>query len=719
MITEYLLKKSALDRIMMAMRVKLKKSTLMSITITLFLSFTLTNATFVFSNFSAGEIDLFTQKEPYGGKGPNIPSDAFAPGEVVILYASIKYNGSPMQSLLVTFYVQCPDNSSFSFVAATNGSGIASVNFTIPQKCPPQDGEVFGEWFALANVFIADRILQDTLTFKVDYIVKLISVRTIDENLDNRSYFGKGGDVGLEIALKNTAMVEKSATLAVVIHDELNVPVGFLEITPFEVQPNEKLIFLYCKLEIPKYAVVGKATIFVSALTTPSEESGVPYCPSISTEFFITPHEPLKLNFHDVSIVKVALSATSVMKGESVYINITVRNEGTVAESFNVSAYYDNTPIETSDISALTPYSTTSLNFKLDTSTVDPGKYTIKCVIPFIFNEADLTDNVFIAGVIEIKQLPTLVRYLVTFTNEGLSADAGETIVTVNDTRLKFSNLPYSIWVDEGSKIIYSYEGIVSSTIPNKRFRLQSIMGPSSPVTVMSNITIVGNYIAQYMITFDITGIDSSALGNIVTFNGISKNYQNLPYSFWADGGTVISYSYNSLVLSIAPGKRFSLTNVIGPTSPLVVVQPTIIAGNYKVQYFLTIQTDPAGIATISGEGWYDALQNVTLSAVDVAGYVFERWDVDGVYFGVGDKAVTIFMDRPHVATAHYSPRVSVWYIPEWFYWLLFLLLLAIIVLIVFWLYRRRKQRRAKEAFQRGWTAWYYCYDLKKGNRRI
>lgn len=80
---------------------------------------------------------------------------------------------------------------------------------------------------------------------------------------------------------------------------------------------------------------------------------------------------------------------------------------------------------------------------------------------------------------------------------------------------------------------------------------------------------------------------------------------------------------------------------------------------HYILQYHLTVQTDPAGIATISGEGWYDALRNVTLSAVHVVGYDFERWDVDGAYFAVGVKTITVFMDRPHMATAHYYSRVG------------------------------------------------------------
>jgi len=228
----------------------------------------------VFSSGVGGNIDLFTQKEPFSGKGPNVPSDVFGPEEVVILYALVKYNEYPQQNLVVTFYIKGPDNSSFSRTATTNASGIASINFTIPHKCPPHENETFGEWFSMASVLIGDNVYRDTLTFKVDWIVKLISVRTIDSNFTYRKNFGITGDVGLEIALQNVAMTYKNVTLGIVVQDELNVPISSLEIKDFEMPPNGKTILLYCKLNIPKWAHVGVARIFVSAFTALQAKMG-------------------------------------------------------------------------------------------------------------------------------------------------------------------------------------------------------------------------------------------------------------------------------------------------------------------------------------------------------------------------------------------------------------------------------------------------------------
>jgi len=392
------------------MDAKIKQLALTLTVMVFLLSYTFANMEVVYSNNTYREIDLFTQKEPYSGKGPNVPSDAFGPGNMVILYALVTDDRVPLQNLLVTFFVRSSNGASFTLTANTNAGGIATINFMIPQKCV-NESEVFGEWFVLANVSIEDHVLQDTLTFNVNWIIQLISVRTIDDNFTYRTSFGTGGEVGLEITLRSIAVHMKSTTLAIVIQDELNVPINYSEIRDFRVQPDGNLIFLYHKFHIPKWAYIGKATVFISALTAPVNQSGVSYCPAISTNFFITIYGPLEMTFHDVAIVNVAPSAELIEGGQLVNIDAVVQNEGTDVESFNISAYYEDMPIETLEITALAPYSHVILSFTLNTSTVDVGNYTVVVSIPYLVNEADITDNVFVDGIIEIKsKLPTIIH---------------------------------------------------------------------------------------------------------------------------------------------------------------------------------------------------------------------------------------------------------------------------------------------------------------------
>ena len=135
-----------------------------------------------------GEIDIFTQKSPYNGRGLNVPSDAFGPDEEVIVYASVFRKGRPVKEVLVTFKVNRPLNgvpdTIIQVSAKTNNSGIASINFRIPNQ-----ENVFGVWKVFGNVELEGMIIQDSLEFKAGWIVELLAVRTLDENLSSNTLF--------------------------------------------------------------------------------------------------------------------------------------------------------------------------------------------------------------------------------------------------------------------------------------------------------------------------------------------------------------------------------------------------------------------------------------------------------------------------------------------------------------------------------------------------
>jgi hypothetical protein len=775
-ITEYLLKYSTLIKCLRAVDTMREKSAATLAIAMVILVSTMASMESALSSSTSGKIDVFTQHEPYSGKGPNVPSDAFGPGDIVILYALVSYSNVSVQNLIVTFYVNPPDSLSFSVTAKTNASGIASINFTVPQN-NDNITQFFGEWFVLTNVPIGEDLLQDTLTFRVDWVVKIVSVRTIDENLTSRSEFGIGGDVGLEITIRSIAMSIRNATLAIVIQDELSVPVNSSTINDFEVQPNEKLVFIYCKLYLPKWTHIGNASVSVSALTAPADQGGVAYCPEVSAGFFVSIYGPLTLNFHDVAIVKVVLSTTSVKSGEPVYIDVTVRNEGTAVESFNVSAYYTDRLIGTSTIVGLTSYSSIIVPFTFDTTGLDPGDYTISILIPQLINETDLTDNLFIDGIIEIK--PAIKQYyltvrtnplgIVSISGEGwydegtnVSLTAPEYVLASTGVRYRFgywdideasqSDNPIFVtldadhvatahyilqyylmvispygkvggegWYDAGITAYATLEaGIVDHENGTRRV-FTNWSGDASgtnytnsdPIIMDSPKTALANWKVQYGITFTYTGLDSSSTGEIVNVNGSLKTFGELPYTLWVDSGSIIAYSYNNVSSSVT-GKRFILTGLTGPMSPITVTSPVTVSGNYKTQYYLTVRTDPLGLTSISGEGWYDQFENVTLSASPFGEYDFGNWDVDGVTRGANVKTVIVYMDNPHVATAHYNLHVEGWYVPDWFYWVFLFLLLVILplILLLALLYRRRR-KKPEESFYRGWTAWYYGYDLR------
>ena len=347
-------------------------------------------------------IDLFTQKKPYDGKGLNQSSDAFAPQEEVILYAYLTYRDAPVANKLVAFAVFGPvnplNNITFSRTAITNASGIATIDFRIPWPTEDPETVIFGTWKAHASADIAEVQAEDTLTFKVGWIVEILSITTINENLQPQTIFGKGTCVGVKLVLRNIAMTPKMAFLAVIASDAMKVPFGDILIDNFEVQPGGTYIYIYCTLQIPEWVAVGVAMVNTSAYTAPLELGGIPYCPEVSTAFLIT--------VRNVAVISVVPSATSIVAGQTVTISVVVRNEGSSAETFEVSAYYDSIRIGTSSVVSLPPNAQRNLIFIWNTSSLSDDTYTISAVASALPGEINVNDNTYINGAVTIRSMP-------------------------------------------------------------------------------------------------------------------------------------------------------------------------------------------------------------------------------------------------------------------------------------------------------------------------
>lgn len=110
------------------------------------------------------------------------------------------------------------------------------------------------------------------------------------------------------------------------------------------------------------------------------------FCLILATQLFAL----VKAQTHDVTVVKITAYPTSIPKGDPVYISVTVKNNGTVPESFDVYVYADGRHPPFGDeyvlpkqtVSNLPSGEDTILNFVWDTSDVTPGSYTISAYAP-------------------------------------------------------------------------------------------------------------------------------------------------------------------------------------------------------------------------------------------------------------------------------------------------------------------------------------------------
>ena len=82
---------------------------------------------------------------------------------------------------------------------------------------------------------------------------------------------------------------------------------------------------------------------------------------------------------YGIEVIELA-SATAILPGTTVEINATVRNVGTVAESFNVSIYSDTNLIGSERFTNIAPGTSTAASFIWITNGVEPGTHSIRVV---------------------------------------------------------------------------------------------------------------------------------------------------------------------------------------------------------------------------------------------------------------------------------------------------------------------------------------------------
>ncbi|RLF99436.1 MAG: hypothetical protein DRN49_04385, partial [Thaumarchaeota archaeon] len=94
----------------------------------------------------------------------------------------------------------------------------------------------------------------------------------------------------------------------------------------------------------------------------------------------------------DIAIINVKTSKTIVGQGYSMNINVTVENQGTTAETFNLTVYANTSEIETKQIT-LDSNTSTIITFTWNTASFVKGNYTIRAYAHPILGETDTADN--------------------------------------------------------------------------------------------------------------------------------------------------------------------------------------------------------------------------------------------------------------------------------------------------------------------------------------
>lgn len=107
---------------------------------------------------------------------------------------------------------------------------------------------------------------------------------------------------------------------------------------------------------------------------------------------------------HDVAIESVAVSKSEVFVGDVANISVIVRNEGSVTETFNVTAYYNTTVIETQIVTDLAVDAEKTLTFSWNTTDISPSNYVIKAEASAVSGETDTADNTYTGDSLRVNR---------------------------------------------------------------------------------------------------------------------------------------------------------------------------------------------------------------------------------------------------------------------------------------------------------------------------
>ena len=153
----------------------------------------------------------------------------------------------------------------------------------------------------------------------------------------------------------------------------------------------------------------------------------------------------------DLAVTGLVASSSSVLPGESVSLNATVKNKGIVNEVCNVTFYRDSTAVGTKIGITLDSEASTPVVFAWDTTGVTAGIYSLRAEVSVVSGENDTENNVFSDGTLAIELVhdvavtgltvsPTSVpsggqvSINVTVFNKGSGTESFSVTVLCNDT---------------------------------------------------------------------------------------------------------------------------------------------------------------------------------------------------------------------------------------------------------------------------------------------
>jgi len=349
---------------------------------------------------SGRNVDLFSNKIPCDGRGPNQTSGAFAPQELVILYTLVTYNDAPIANKIASFVVTGPanpyQNITIIGVNMTDSSGIAEFSFRVLWPEEHAEEIVFGLWHAIGTVDVAEVPVTDHMDFRVGWIVSIKSITTLNDHFEPQTSFLRRSTVIFNITAESIACIPESGTIAINVKDSVNYPIMLMELDGLTFPVGES--YFQASSVIPDSASLGEALVLAAPYTDTIPSGGVLYSPAVATTFQIVTR--------DIRIQSLVPSEAFGQIGDMITITMTVENKGNQTESFDASTYFNHTIIQTKNVITLPPSAQTQVVFTWNTSGLPEGDYILSGIAGPVEGEIETDDNQFTDGIVSLYNAP-------------------------------------------------------------------------------------------------------------------------------------------------------------------------------------------------------------------------------------------------------------------------------------------------------------------------
>jgi hypothetical protein len=380
---------------------------------------------------------------------------------------------------------------------------------------------------------------------------------------------------------------------------------------------------------------------------TARADSSYEIAESDETNNLCTSLATVTISIHDVAVLTQIPSPTSVEQGETVTIEVYVKNEGTTPETFNVTCYFNDTMIDVKLVTALAPNATTVLNFTWDTTSAPVGAHYINAHAAVVLGETDTDDN---ACRSTVSVAVTTLQYQITFAQTGVSLDYTGVVVTVDGADYYVGDLPAAFMWDAGTIHTFAYQSPLVVLPNEKRYVWTSTGGlstlQSGTILVSGSGTVTGNYETQYYLT-------------------VTSPYGTLSGEGWYASGATAYAALDTSMVDHGNGTRRVFMNWSGDASginysgsdPIAMDGAKTAVATWKTQYLLTVTHTAGGSTDHPSQDWHDAGSLVSVLAIPEVDYALDHWEFDGVDVGAANPYV-FNMNPPHTlhAVFVYSP---------------------------------------------------------------